>query len=113
MTNKEWLNRGWKLLMEIESLEKTKEKAILLWGKEKSAEYVKSINSLQKEQLKVHLQIITAINRLPDRTDRRILQLRYLAYCSHEDIATIMGYDETRSVARRIDAAAERIIQCR
>lgn len=113
MTNKEWLNRGWQLLGEIESLEAARDKAVKVAGREKTREYTAKIDRLEKELMKVHLQILKAIFRLPDRKDRRILQLRYLAYFSHEEIAVAMGYEETRSVSRRIDAAAERIVQCR
>ena len=111
MTNKEWLNRGWKLVDEINSLEAAREKAIKLRGEKKREKYTKLIDKKVRELIKVQVEIIMAIYRLPDRKDRMILQLRYLAYLSHEQIAEIMVYDETRSVGRRIDAAAERIVQ--
>ena len=98
---------------EVDSLEKARDKRIKLFGKKEAEKYTKLIDKKVRELIVVHIEILRAINRLPDRKDRMILQLRYLAYLSHEQIAEIMAYDETRSVARRIDAAAERIVQCR
>ena len=112
MTNKEWLNRGWKLMDEIASLEMAADTAVKRRGKKAAAEYLQKIKEKERELMKVHLQILQAIYTLEDRKDRQILQLRYLAYLSHEEIADIMGYEETRSVARRIESAAERIV-CR
>lgn len=111
MTNKEWLNRGWKLIEEVNSLEKARDKRIKVRGEKKAEKYTKLIDKKVKELIVVHIEILRAINRLTDRKDRMILQLRYLAYMSHEEIARVMEYDETRSVARRIDSAAERIVQ--
>ena len=112
MTNKEWLNRGWKLLEEIEILEMTADTARKRRGEKAAAEYGHKVKEKQRELIKVYLQILKAINRLEDRKDREVLQLRYLANMTHEQIRTVMGYEETRSVARRIDSAAEKII-CR
>lgn len=113
MTNKEWLNRGWKLLEEIHSLEKAKDKAVMIRGEKKAEKFTRLIDKKVREFVNVETEIVMAIYKLPDRKDRTILQLRYLCYFSHEEIADIMEYDETRSVARRIDAAAERIVQCK
>ena len=109
MTNKEGLNRGWKLWDEIESLERVRAKTAVLAGREGAAEMDRRIEKKQKELIKVYLQIFRAINRLPGSKDRRVLQLRYLACLPQEEIAYIMGYEEVRSVARAIDRAAERI----
>lgn len=111
MTNKEWLNRGWKLMEEIQCLEKVKAKTVSVRGEKRAAKFTQQIDRKVKELLVVHIEILHAIFRLEDRKDREILQLRYLAYFSHEQIAEMMGYEETRSVARRIDAAAERIVR--
>lgn len=111
VTNKEWLNRGWKLIEEVNSLEKARDKRIKVRGEKKAEKYTKLIDKKVRELIVVQIEIVRAINRLADRKDRMILQLRYLAYLSHEQIAEIMAYDETRSVGRRIDAAAERIVQ--
>lgn len=111
MTNKEWLNRGWKLMDEVNSLERARDNRIKLWGEKKAEKYTKQIDKKVRELIVVHIEILRAINRLTDRKDRQVLQLRYLAYLPQEQIAEIMGYEETRSVARRIDAAAERIVQ--
>lgn len=111
VTNKEWLNRGWKLIEEVNSLEKARDKRIKVRGEKKTEKYTKLIDKKVRELIVVQIEIVRAINRLTDRKDRMILQLRYLAYLSHEQIAEIMAYDETRSVGRRIDAAAERIVQ--
>ena len=72
MTNKEWLNRGWMLLGEIESLEMAREKAVAVRGKEKAAEYTKKTDRLERELVKVYLQILKAIlktlNQLIEKT---------------------------------------------
>lgn len=112
MNNKEWLSRGWKVLDEILVLEAAKEKAVKLAGSE-AGRLTAKIKEKQRELMRIYLQILKAIYRIENRADRQILQLRYLANCTHEEIALIMGYEETRSVARRIDKASERIVQCR
>lgn len=137
MTTQEWLERGWELNKEIEELKATK---MNIWERctrvtpnystepkggspnphkfDALAKYSAELDKRCNELAAVSGEIFSAICRLPLDKDnnkyRRLLQYRYLNFCTFEQIAVMMNY--TWRHVHRIHAEALRamddVIEC-
>ncbi len=115
MDAERWLKRGWELNKEIEELKATK---INMWERctritpsystepgggspnvhkfDNLAAFGAAIDERCAELAKVSGEIFTAICRLPldieNNKYRRLLQYRYINFCTFEEIAVMMHY---------------------
>lgn len=137
MTTQEWLERGWELNKEIEELRATK---INIWERctrvtptystepgggspnphknDALVAFGEAIDKRCAELAKVSGEIFNAICSLPldaeNNKYRRLLQYRYLNFCTFEEIAVMMHYSWRH--VHRIHAEALRamddVIEC-
>ena len=115
MDAEKWLKRGWELNKEIEELKATK---INMWERctritptystepgggspnvhkfDSLASFGAAIDERCAELAKVSEEIFSAICKLPLDTEnnkyRRLLQYRYINFCTFEEIAVLMHY---------------------
>lgn len=132
MTTQEWLERGWQLNKEIEELQATK---MNIWDRctritpgyntepgggqpdphkfDTLAAFGDAIDKRCAELAQVSREIFNAICRLPLDADnnkyRRLLQYRYLNFCTFEEIAVRMNYSWRH--VHRIHAEALRAME--
>ncbi len=129
MTAKEWLKRGWRIEEEIRHKKEMRQNiwdvvtsvtpnttADVVSGTanphkfDRITELDDTIDSLVDKLLRVQYEIVIAVNRLPDRNHRILLERRYVKCETWEKIAVGMGYSYrqvTRMHGRALAAFGE------
>lgn len=128
MTAKDWLQRGWQINREIDTLTSARR---TVWDRltrissdpgtdysgrgpdlhrmDSAGELFELIDSKCEELTAVSAEIIKAISRVEDRTQRTLLVKRYIEFKTWEQIAVDLGY--TWRHVHRIHAEALKAVE--
>lgn len=92
MTVKEWLNRGYRIDTEINSLLEEQSKVFLKARGTVTNTYSERINNRIDELYSIKQEILTAISQVQDPVLRALLTERYIKFNTWEKIAHNMHY---------------------
>ena len=108
MTTKEWLNRGWKINCNINSLLE-EQKNIPTHDRYK--EYSETINKKIDELYDIKNEIEYTIEKVDDHILQTLLRERYIKFASWETIAEIIHYESVRWVRTAVHNRALQSLQ--